>query len=118
MDPVGVPRVSTPITTAADTPAAVQPAAQAASQPQQPDSTPGTPEPTPEAAEALDVLSESLRRTPFEARFSIDRDTNKVVIEFVERKSGDVIRQFPSEEALRISRSLDKLQGLLVHQTA
>ncbi len=42
----------------------------------------------------------------------------RVVIKLISRDSGEVIRQIPSEEALRIAEHLDELKGLLVQQQA
>lgn len=50
--------------------------------------------------------------------FSIDEDNGKVVVKIVDSSTQDVIRQIPSEEALEISRSLDKLKGLLLQSQA
>ena len=50
--------------------------------------------------------------------FSIDDDNGKVVVKIVDSSTQDVIRQIPSEEAMEISRSLDKLQGLLLKSQA
>lgn len=50
--------------------------------------------------------------------FSVDRSSERRVVKVVDAESGEVIRQFPSEEALKISQSLDRLQGLLLNRTA
>ncbi|MDX1705753.1 flagellar protein FlaG [Pseudidiomarina sp.] len=42
----------------------------------------------------------------------------KVVIKLVSRDSGEVIRQIPSEEMLRIAEHLDEIKGLLLQQQA
>jgi flagellar protein FlaG len=39
-------------------------------------------------------------------------------VRVVDTVTGEVIRQVPSEELLAISRSIDKLQGLLLRQEA
>ncbi|MFC4522111.1 flagellar protein FlaG [Cupriavidus pinatubonensis] len=69
-------------------------------------------------ATALTSLSEALRASPVDVRFTIDAETHRVVTKVVSRESGDIIRQMPSEEALRITRAIDRLQGLLIDQTA
>ncbi|GAB7545195.1 flagellar protein FlaG [Cupriavidus sp. 8B] len=71
-----------------------------------------------ELASALTGLNEALRATPVEVRFSIDHDTHRFVTVMVDKATGETIRQFPSKEVLRITRAIDKLQGLLIHQTA
>lgn len=68
--------------------------------------------------QAVDTLN---RHIPIAARdllFSIDEDSGKVVVKIVDNITQDVIRQIPSAEALEISRSLDKLSGLLLRSKA
>jgi flagellar protein FlaG len=48
-------------------------------------------------------------------RFEFDTTAEKMVTKVVDAASGDVIRQMPTEEMLRMSKALDKLQGLLVN---
>jgi flagellar protein FlaG len=38
--------------------------------------------------------------------FRVDRDLNRVVVSVVDPRDGTVLRQMPSEEALRIARAL------------
>ncbi|MBB1631978.1 flagellar protein FlaG [Cupriavidus sp. UME77] len=67
---------------------------------------------------ALKSLNEALEATPLEVRVSIDKATHRMVTSVVDKASGETIRQFPTKEVLRIVRAIDKLQGLLIHQTA
>lgn len=68
---------------------------------------------------AVDSINKVMRQTNSNVEFSIDKDTRQTVIKVVESKTGDVIRQFPSEEVIAISRSIDKMQqGLLLRQKA
>ena len=46
--------------------------------------------------------------------FSIDEASGVQVVKIMDRQSKEVIRQFPSEEAIRIAQALDKLQGVFV----
>jgi flagellar protein FlaG len=56
--------------------------------------------------------------------FSIDSDTHETIIKVVDQQTKEVIRQYPSKEALEIAKSLaesksaDKLQGLFIQQQA
>ncbi|MBC3885987.1 flagellar protein FlaG [Undibacterium griseum] len=49
-------------------------------------------------------------------QFSVDKDSKRVVVKVIDQQTNQVLRQIPSEEALEISKSLDKLQGLLIRQ--
>lgn len=51
-------------------------------------------------------------------QFAVDKESNRTVVKVVDSETKQVLRQFPNEEALAMSRSLDKLQGLMVKQTA
>lgn len=50
--------------------------------------------------------------------FSIDDSTGKSIVRITDGKTGELIRQIPSEEMLAIAQSLDKMQGLLLRQKA
>ena len=51
--------------------------------------------------------------------FSIDESTKQRVVRLVDMDTGDLIRQFPSEEMLSLSQAIDKIQqGLLLKQKA
>ncbi len=50
--------------------------------------------------------------------FSIDDETDRIVVKVVDTTTQKVLRQIPNEEVLAISKTLDKLQGLVVRQTA
>lgn len=45
--------------------------------------------------------------------FNVDDSSGRVVINVTEAASGDVIRQIPSEEALRLSESMSEIRSLL-----
>jgi flagellar protein FlaG len=46
--------------------------------------------------------------------FSIDEASGVQVVKIMDTQSKEVIRQFPSEEAIRIAQALNKLQGIFV----
>lgn len=50
--------------------------------------------------------------------FSIDEDTDRIIVKVVDTETQQVLRQIPNEEVLAISKTLDKLRGLVVRQTA
>jgi len=51
-------------------------------------------------------------------QFSIDEDTGKTIIKVMDVHTEEVIRQIPTEEAVEIARTLDKVQGLLFNGKA
>lgn len=46
--------------------------------------------------------------------FSVDEETGDTVINIVNSKTGDTIRQIPPEEMLRLKRRMGEIQGLLL----
>ena len=67
----------------------------------------------------VDNINKTLRQSNRNLEFSVDETTQKQLVKLVDTETGDVIRQFPSEEALAISRAIDQFQqGLLLKQEA
>jgi flagellar protein FlaG len=66
--------------------------------------------------QALGKINATLQLSSVDVRFEIDQKTDRVITKVVDVSSGEVIRQIPSEVAIRISKALDKLQGLLVNE--
>ena len=74
-------------------------------------------EPDPEGVRrAVEAINRRLQTVAKHLHFSIDSETGKTVVRVLDSETQEVIRQIPSEEALAISRAMDKLQGLLIEQ--
>jgi flagellar protein FlaG len=71
-----------------------------------------------EAKEIINSISASLETISSGLRFQVDEDSGKVVVKMVDRQSGEVLKQIPSEDALRIAQSLSKLTGVLLNEKA
>ncbi|MGL5630990.1 MAG: flagellar protein FlaG [Azovibrio sp.] len=67
------------------------------------------------SVETMNKLMKSLNNS---LRFSVDEDTGKTVVKVIDSTTQEVIKQFPSEEALALTKALDKVTGLLVEQQA
>lgn len=50
--------------------------------------------------------------------FSLDDSTGRMVVKVTDRVSGDVVRQIPSEEALRLAENLEQVRSLLFQAEA
>jgi flagellar protein FlaG len=50
--------------------------------------------------------------------FRVLEKPNEVVVQVSDRKSGELVRQFPSEEALKLRAKLQELTGLLFDEQA
>lgn len=67
----------------------------------------------------VDNLNQALRQANKNLEFTVDAETEEPIVKLVDSETGDVIRQYPSEEALSIARSIDDFQqGLLLKQQA
>lgn len=74
---------------------------------------------TPDALDrAVADINESLVNHVVGVRFEIDSETDQVVVKVVDRTSGELIRQMPSEEVLRIAKLMGKFAGVLMTQAA
>ncbi|MDY7537133.1 flagellar protein FlaG [Undibacterium sp. RTI2.1] len=67
---------------------------------------------------AVKDINKSLQSSSQGLEFSIDPDSKHVVVKLIDQQTKQVLRQIPNEEVLEISKSLDKLQGLLIKQSA
>lgn len=67
--------------------------------------------------EALDAavsdMQNFVQSVQRDINFNVDDSSGRVVINVTEGISGDVIRQIPSEEALRLSENLSEIRSLL-----
>lgn len=67
----------------------------------------------------VDNINRVLKLANRNLEFSVDESTSKQVVKLVDSDTGDLIRQFPSEEMLAISHAIDQVsQGLLLRQKA
>lgn len=66
--------------------------------------------------EELKNLHQALERENINLKFSRDAETKQLVIELVDSKTGDAIRQIPSEVSLRLSAAFAKLNGQFVDE--
>jgi flagellar protein FlaG len=73
----------------------------------------------PEAVkDAVKAANDAVKAIKSEIDFTVDEDTGKTVVRVVEKQTGTLIRQIPSQEMLEIAKALDRLQGLLVRNSA
>jgi flagellar protein FlaG len=68
--------------------------------------------------DAVKNINQAMKSLSPNLEFSIDTDLDRTIVKVVDQQTGDVIRQIPSQEAVEISKALDRLQGLLIRQKA
>lgn len=82
---------------------------------------PDTPAAVPGRAEVSDAvrkLNEAMPPSAQSLQFEIDEDSKEVVVKIIDQSTKEVVRQIPTEEALEMAKSIDKMQGMLIRQTA
>jgi flagellar protein FlaG len=62
--------------------------------------------------EASEHLNKQMAKNGRDLSFSVDEAANKIVLT-VKNREGEVVRQIPSEVALRVAQNLDDIKGLL-----
>jgi flagellar protein FlaG len=68
---------------------------------------------------AVDSINRTLHQSNKNLEFTVDDETDEPVVKLVDSETGDVLRQFPTEEALSIAKAIDSFQlGLLIKQQA
>ncbi|QPL46328.1 flagellar protein FlaG [Halomonas sp. A40-4] len=65
-----------------------------------------------ELVEPIQRINEVMRERGIE--FEISEDLSRVITRVVDRDSGDVIRQIPAEEVIRIAEQLQEMRGRFI----
>lgn len=73
---------------------------------------------TSDVEKALKTLNEFTAMTAQDVSFAMDEESGKTIVKVVDTATQEVLRQFPSAEALSIAHSIDKMQGLLIREKA
>jgi flagellar protein FlaG len=68
--------------------------------------------------QSLQEINKVMDALAISVQFQFEPTMAEAIIKVVDQQSGKVIRQFPSEDVVRISKALDNLKGLLFAQTA
>lgn len=69
-------------------------------------------------SKAVKMLNDHVAPALQSIQFSLDQDSQRMVVKVVDTSTNKVLRQIPNEEALALSKSLGKLQGLMINKTA
>ena len=80
---------------------------------------PAREQPTREQVDdAVRKINEGMAATLQSLEFAIDDESKEIVVKIIDQGTREVVRQIPSVEALEIAKSIDKMRGLLISQTA
>jgi flagellar protein FlaG len=72
-----------------------------------------------ELSAAVKKINDSMSASAQSLEFSIDQDSERIVVKVIDQATRQIVRQIPSAEALEIAKSIDQMQqGLLIRQKA
>jgi flagellar protein FlaG len=69
-----------------------------------------------ELGDSVQIVNERLAFRGQSLNIDVDPATGAVVVKISDDKTGEVVRQIPSEDMLRIARNIEVLTGILVDQ--
>ena len=67
---------------------------------------------------AVSRITDFVQNFQRDLQFSIDKESDRVVVKVVDSETQEVIRQIPSEETLRIAKNLDSPESLILREQA
>ena len=65
---------------------------------------------------AVKEINNELVKLQSELGFSVDKVSNNVVVTVKRKESGEIVRQIPSETALKLAHNFEKLKGVLLDE--
>jgi flagellar protein FlaG len=71
----------------------------------------------PDVAQAVERIQSYLKSVNHSLEFRIDSDSGRTVVSVRDVETGDLIRQFPSEEVLRLAQLADEQSVPLLNET-
>ncbi len=74
--------------------------------------------PVDQVESAVSQISDFVQNFQRDLIFSIDKDSERLVVKVVDSETQEVIRQIPSEEMLRIAKNLDAADSLMLREQA
>ncbi len=71
-----------------------------------------------EVETAVSQISDFVQNFQRDLLFTIDEESDRLVVKVVDSETQEVIRQIPTEETLRIARNLDSPDSLILREQA
>lgn len=69
-------------------------------------------------ATAVKKLNERVSPALQTIQFSLEQDSARMVVKVIDTATKTVLRQIPNEEVLAFSKTMDRLQGMVIRQQA
>ena len=70
-----------------------------------------------EIQQDLDVINAQLETMNRSLQFSIDEELKDVVVKIVDKETGEIVRQIPPDEVLRLREHFKEMVGLILEKT-
>ncbi len=67
-----------------------------------------------EVLEVVQRANEALSSNQSNLKFLVDSDNGQPIVQIVDKETQEVLRQIPSVEMLKIAKSIEKMQGVLL----
>ncbi|MFA6284137.1 MAG: flagellar protein FlaG [Desulfurivibrionaceae bacterium] len=67
---------------------------------------------------ALNDVQERMDQMGTNLQFAMDKVAEDIVVKVTDKKSGELIRQIPSEDVVKLRKKLEELSGLLFDEKA
>jgi flagellar protein FlaG len=71
-----------------------------------------------EILNSIEKINIQLESTNRSIRFNVDESTKDIVVKIVNKDSGELIKQIPPQEALRLKERLQDMLGLIIEEMA
>ena len=71
-----------------------------------------------ELEDALDEVQARMDQMGTNLQFAMDKVAEDIVVKVTDKESGDLIRQIPSEDVVKLRKKLEELSGLLFDEKA
>lgn len=65
---------------------------------------------------ALSEVNDHLKNIQRDLQFEVDEESNHTIVRVVDSETGDIVRQIPAEEFLRLAKRMEELDGLLMSE--
>ena len=67
--------------------------------------------------DAVSVLNKQMEHTGTSLSFSVDEALGRSIVKVVNKDSGELVRQIPGEDVVRVARSIESLKGVLYNKS-
>ncbi|RVU30252.1 MULTISPECIES: flagellar protein FlaG [Neptunomonas] len=71
-----------------------------------------------EVQDVVDKLNDFMQGQQRNLNFSVDKDTDNLIVKVMDTQTEEVIRQFPSEETLKLAKHIEGMLGLIFNDKA